>query len=154
MNILIIEDDEFKLGQVAAFVDEELRDAAVVKRQSFQSGLKEAIEGLPDLILLDMSLPIYDITTTEGGYSMHFFAGRDILREISRHRQHTDVIVVTQFEQFGEGKDRMTIVELKEQLANQFPNNYLATVYYHPAREDWKTQLKLLLSRYSSGSSK
>jgi DNA-binding NarL/FixJ family response regulator len=141
MKVLIVEDDEFKLTQLARFVALSLPDARIVERRSYQSGMKEALEGSPDVILLDMNLPNFDITATEGGYETLFFAGRDILLEIKRLLIPSLVIVVTQFDTFGEGPEATTLEELKQRLAEQFPQNYLETIYYHPAQEDWKTKL-------------
>jgi DNA-binding NarL/FixJ family response regulator len=150
MRVLIVEDDALKLAQLAKFAAEELPAAVILQRHSYQSGLEAVMEELPDIVLLDMTLPNFDISATEAGYSTEFFAGRDILREITRYELSPDVIVVTQFEQFGKSNEITTLDELKKQLASQFPKNYIATVYYHPARDDWKTQLRQLLAKYKS----
>jgi hypothetical protein len=51
------------------------------------------------------------------------------------------VIIVTQFEQFGDGKDRVTLQELKEQLAASYPSHYITTVYYQAANSRWMGEL-------------
>jgi DNA-binding NarL/FixJ family response regulator len=148
MKVLIIEDDDFKLKELAKFVEEHITGVHIELRRSYQSGLKAAVEISPELILLDMSLPNFDISRTEAGYGLLFFAGRDILLEIRRFKLSPEVIVVTQFEQFGEGDQLTTLEELRQQLASQFPKNYLATVYYHPAQDDWKNKLRELIQTY------
>lgn len=85
MKLLIIEDDGFKLDQLAKFAKCELPGAEIAERRSYQSGLKEAVESPASILLLDMSLPNFDITATETGYVTRLFAGRDILNELVRH---------------------------------------------------------------------
>jgi hypothetical protein len=46
---------------------------------------------------------------------------------------------VTQFEIFGEGE--LTLGEVRSGLAEQFPDNYVGTVYYNPAHSDWRGEL-------------
>ena len=149
MKVLIVEDDEFKLTQLAKFVGELLDGVRIIKKRSQQSGVKAVIETVPDLVLLDMSLPTFDIGPTEAGYSTEFFAGRNILRELCRYKIASKVIVITQFEQFGEGDEATTLDELRKKLEMQFPDNYIATIYYHPSQEDWKIKLEELIKPFT-----
>lgn len=145
MRILIVEDDEFKLSQLLSFVEAKCLHAAVLAKASYQSGLCAALDWSPDLILLDMNLPNYDTTPTDDGYRTLLFAGREILQELHRLKVRTSVIVVTQFEQFGEGDDVTTLTELSSSLKDQFADSFLGTVYYHPAQEDWKNSLLAII---------
>jgi CheY-like chemotaxis protein len=131
--------DEFKSSQLESFIGSSFPSASVVTKVSYQSGLCEAVENTPDIILLDMNLPNYDPDSSE--VETLLFAGREILQELNRLNICTMVVVVTQFEQFGEGADITTLEELSESLRKEFPGLYVGTVYYHPAQEDWKSAL-------------
>jgi CheY-like chemotaxis protein len=141
MTVLIIEDDPNKLRQISDHIRSLAPSATISERSSYQSGLREIVAEPPELILLDMSMPTYDISPTERGGRTRVYAGRDVLREMQRRGIGSKVIVVTQFESFGEGPTRKTLPELTAELRRGFPENYVTTVYYHPAQSDWKSQL-------------
>lgn len=145
MKILIVEDDPHKSRELMLFVSNVLTVSNIVERQSFQSGLKQAINDSPDLILLDMTMPTFDVSLTDKGGRTRTYAGRDILVELRRRHLTSKVIIVTQFESFGEGHEKKTLNELKAELRSDFPTNYIATVYYHPAATNWKRELEELI---------
>ncbi len=137
MKILIIEDDKFKSEQLYKFVEKYLPDAKVQCHRSYQSGLLAVEEFEPNLILLDMVIPNYDQSESEIGFDVRLFGGVDVLREVKRECSECDVIIVTQFEDFGEGEEKTTFEELKSSLAEEYTGNYVGAVYYHPTRSDW-----------------
>jgi DNA-binding NarL/FixJ family response regulator len=141
MKILVIEDDPNKAQQIITFLKEDLNSSEIIYKKSYQSGLKELYENSFDLVLLDMSLPTYDITPGEDAYKFRHIAGYDILSELKRKRKTSKVIIMTQFERFGEGKQYISLSNLKMTLRKEFPNNYLVTISYHPGRTTWKEEL-------------
>lgn len=145
MKLLIVEDDERKLRTLATFVEELLPDVEVVERHSYQSGLREAVCEKPAIILLDMSLPTFDPDPSGHSGRHRYYAGREMLKELVRRRVPTRAIVVTQFDVFGEGQDQMTLLELESEMSEQFGDEYLGTVYYHPAQSTWRDKLGEML---------
>ena len=141
MEILLIEDDPNKAQQIILFLKEDLISSAITYKRSYQSGLKELYENNFDLVLLDMSLPTYDISPGEDAYKFRHIAGYDILFELKRKRKFAKVIIMTQFERFGEGKQYISLTDLKMILRKEFPDNYLVTIFYHPGRTTWKEEL-------------
>jgi len=145
MKILIIEDDLNKLRQLESAIGAEAeKPHDVSTRGAYQSGLKAALSVDFDLILLDMALPTYDISPTEPGGRFRAYAGREILSELQRRGKRAKVIVVTQFESFGEGKDAMTLEQLRSQLQREYSHNYVDTIFYSASESGWR---KLLLER-------
>lgn len=145
MNILIIEDDQNKIKQIVEYVKTIYDSPSIIKRFSFQSGLKEIINSNFDIIILDMSMPTFDITENDSGGRPKPFAGREILRQMKRRNIKIPVIIVTQFERFGELSTEINLAELKEELYKNFLDNYLGTVYYNPALNSWKDELGEIL---------
>ena len=143
MKILIIEDDPNKAGQLMKFLEEELFSITIVLKKSYKSGLKELLSDDYDLILLDMSMPTFDITIEESGGKPLPFAGKEILRQMKRRNVTIPAIIVTQFESFGEAEKKITLDKLKNELNQEFLQIYIDTIYYNPAGSDWK---KLLLN--------
>ena len=150
MKILIVEDDLNKLQHLEQCLSAKYSDAEIIRARSYQSGLKATLSLAPSFIVLDMTLPTYDVSTTEGGGRPRPFAGREILSEMARKVGHGKVIVVTQFETFGEGTQKKTLAELDAELGRAFPELYIGAVYYHPAQSDWKTSL-LKLAEVAGG---
>ncbi|MFZ1220508.1 MAG: hypothetical protein WAO00_14535 [Chthoniobacterales bacterium] len=141
MRILIVEDDENKLERISQYLEDLPDKPYLTKRKSYKSGLKALLSQPVDLVILDMSLPIFEITRDEDGFEFEPFAGRDLLAEMKRKGIRTKVLVVTQFEAFGEGSDAMKLPELNVSLQETFPDLYLGCVYYTPSRSNWKDEI-------------
>jgi len=148
MEILIIEDDHNKYQHIHNFLDRAIPETKFVTKKSYQSGLREALKKAFDLIVLDMSLPTYDINPPEElGGPFRTYAGEEILFELKRRGHHQAVLIVTQFESFGEGDTSMTLNELKDRLARLFSELYIDTIYYNAFETSWKEELSLIINR-------
>lgn len=143
MKVLIIEDFKPKLEHIIEYIKSIKPKSEIVEKYSFQSGLKSILENEYDLVLLDMSLPTYDIEATEKGGVKRPFAGREILKQMTRKSLSIPVIVITQFDYFGKESNRLSLDELTTQL-KQF-NNFYGTIFYN-AKFDWKNELNKLIN--------
>jgi CheY-like chemotaxis protein len=141
MKFLLIEDDQHKSKQIITFLLENIDVLEIELKKSYQSGLKELLTQSYDLILLDMQLPNFDIKPGEDGYKFRKLAGIDILRELTRKNKLCKVIVITQFETFGEDEYYMNLVNLKQMLKSEFSNLYIDTVFYSPDNSVWQKEL-------------
>lgn len=141
MKILIIEDDPIKLKVIVDFLKVEYSQSIVDNRMSYQSGLKLILKNDFDLILLDMQLPNYDIRPGEDGYKHRPMAGRDILREIKRKKRKTKVIIITQYDSFGENGKTSSLEEWHKSFSEDFSDIYLKTIFYKPGSTSWKVSL-------------
>jgi DNA-binding response OmpR family regulator len=142
MKILLVEDDDNKRTLLTQFVADSLPKAELIVARSLQSGIRKIRTQLADLVLLDMTLPTYDIGPDEPGGSTHAFGGREFLRELRRFKLNVPVIVVTQFQTFGSGHESTTLGALDDELKRDFPSLYRGAVYYHAAIQSWKENLK------------
>jgi CheY-like chemotaxis protein len=145
MRMLLIEDDVNKAEQIAGFVGATFPDWELVVRRAFQSGLKEAIINPPQVILLDMTMPSYEVGPREAGGRERRYAGREILRQLSRRSISVPVIVITQYEQFEEEGEIVALAELVAQLRAEYPVNFVDAVFYQAANASWMERLKTLL---------
>lgn len=148
MKLLLIEDDDNKRKQLGGFVSSTWPTAVVETARSLKSALRALRKSdMPDVVLLDMTLPTFDISAEEAGGSTHAYGGREFLKEVRRFMLPMPVVVVTQYEAFGAGADMMTLNALDSELRRDFPLNYRGYVYYHAAIESWKVQLKDIVER-------
>jgi len=142
MKILIVEDDENKLEKLSQYLTSLPEKHSLIRRKSYKSGWRIIESENLDLVVLDMSLPIFEVSSEEDGFEFEPFAGRDLLAEMKRKGVRVKVLVVTQFEAFGEGADAMKLPELDVLLRQRFPELYLGCVYYSPSQSRWKEEIK------------
>lgn len=145
MKVLIVEDDERKRFQLERFVESLHMGCSIQIAKSYHSALQSIIANRFDFILLDMTMPTYDIGHDEDGGRPQAYAGREILRQLDRRKMSSPVIVVTQYDVFGEGADALTRSQLDRQLRDEHPLTYKGTVYYNAASDEWKAQLRRVI---------
>ena len=142
--VLIVEDDDDKASKLSAYIDVtyDVKNLKVAK--SLQTGLRAALSGDWNLLLLDMTMTNFDRSPSEDGGRPHHFAGREILRRLQREEVHIPAIIVTQFGRFGEESEQVTLTELKHELHSRF-QDYLGTVHYQSNVDEWKDELSRMI---------
>ena len=144
MKILFIEDHPLKQAQINKFVLEKFSDCEIESKNSYISGLKELIKNHNnyDVLLLDISMPNYDISSEDSGGDWMPLAGKNILKEMYLRDIPTKAIVVTMHGSFDDGTK---ITELDSELKREFSDNYIGYVFYSQLNEDWKDKICQLL---------
>lgn len=152
MRVLIVEDDELKRTQLILFLREQYSEFSIDIAKSLHSGLRRILQKNLDLVLLDMTMPTFDIGPAEPGGRPQAYGGREILRQLHRHNIRMPVIVVTQFERFGEDKSSLTRAELDKELCETHRPNYRGLVYYNATTmEEWRKSLASLIDAVLGG---
>ena len=152
MKILIIEDDMDKSAKIITFLKQEFIDnLEIQERHSLRSGLKELIQGESyDLILLDMSMPSFDVNHDEPtGGTPKSFAGRELMAQMILRGIEIPVIVVTQYSSFEEG--RVTLDGLRLEFEDKFGTFFLGAVYYNSTSDCWKQELLSYIQKVDKG---
>jgi len=147
MNILIVEDSEKKLKRLENFILNNVERCSVKKKTSLHDGLKALVEESFDAVILDMTMPTYSTGEKESGGQPRPYAGREILQQMERRNIDVHVLVVTQFERFGDGSDVMTISELDSQLEREHSDNYMGYVQFSWIEEGWRESLSSKLDK-------
>jgi DNA-binding NarL/FixJ family response regulator len=145
MIVVIVEDDENKSKQLRQLIEKWYAEAEVRECRSYQSGLRLLLNEPADLVLLDMSMPTYDLLPGKGGGRIRGFGGRDILAELSRRGKSCRVLVVTQFESFGEGEDTKSLEELTDDLQRDYSDSFFGVIHYDAAQSAWREQLESMV---------
>ena len=143
MKILIVEDNKNKLIKLKEFIQEKIKinDLQIEEAKSFTSGIRKIKQKDWDLIILDMSLPTYDITHRETGGDKKPVAGKEIMKRMLHRNLLVPVIIVTQFETFGENK--LTLDRLNEEFEEEYKEIWRGTVFYEG--DKWKGNFEQLL---------
>jgi CheY-like chemotaxis protein len=140
LKVLVVEDDEDKRLELNQFVKLQLQ-CQVSEARSYQGALKALKMEQFNLILLDMTIPTFDVTPTDSGGRAQPFGGENLLFEMMRREIPTKVIVVTQFDKFGEREKEVLLKDLDLRLAQQFEANYLGAIQYGNSFEGWSDSL-------------
>lgn len=141
MKVLVIEDNPNKLKQIKDFLNEYYIQPQIEESHSFNGGKNKIYEDNWDLILLDMSLPTYDITHTEYGGDKKPVAGKNLMKRMLNRKIFTPVIIITQFETFDD--DRISLDSLNQEFNEKFSSIWKGTIFY--GNDDWNIELKKLL---------
>jgi CheY-like chemotaxis protein len=150
MDILLIEDDQHKARQIEAFLAKRDTSMRVTLTSSVNSGMRALAENKFNLVLMDMSLPTFDIKPGEPGGRPQGFGGLEVLRFMERKALHVPVIVVTQFDKFGSGPDEMDLLSLEKVLREEHPNIFRRLIFFNNASESWKGALANAVEEHSN----
>jgi hypothetical protein len=145
MKILIIEDTDYKAKSIQNLLKELALDSDSVIARSFQSGKRALKELKPELILLDMTIQTSERPDGQTDGRNRIYGGREILAEIEFLDLSARVIVITQFDHFGEPPYSVDVQTLFKQLRERFPKLFVGGVYYNNLNSVWMTDLRRLL---------
>lgn len=143
MQILLIEDNSNKLKQIKRVLTEIYPESNIEEAYSFNSGVRKVYENKWNLIILDMSLPTYDITHTESGGDKKPVAGKNIMKRMLNRKIFVPVVIITQFETFDD--DRISLNSLNAEFQDGFKEIWKGTVFY--GNDDWSIDLKEILDK-------
>ncbi len=137
-KILIVDDDDFKINNIKEVINELEVYYNVTIEKSLNCGLRRIRNETFDIILLDMSMPTFSITDSQNFDS---YGGKTFLKEMKRKKIEIPVIVITQYDIFGEGSSQKTAEKLDKDFKESF-SNYVGMVKYSSIQNDWKLSLK------------
>lgn len=143
-NILIIEDNKNKLKKVKEFVQYQLPYASIHDAISYTGGIRRIYEEEWDLILLDMTLPIYDITPHDNGGDRRPTAGKEIMKRMQNKGKLIPTVIITQFDTFGE--NGLTIASLNDEFSYELNDIWKGTVNYVDASNEWQVELMSIIT--------
>lgn len=146
MRILLVEDDKKKADDIKLFLLQSLDNVTVTVKESYQSGIRELLKGIHDLLLLDMSIPTWDRSVDERGGNFEKFGGYKILKESKRKGIIIQTILVSMFDDFSSNESTITLKDIDIGLRNEFNPFYIGHVYYNASEENWKEMLSLLIN--------
>lgn len=147
MNLLIVEDEEPKREAILAAVSSRFVWSSVATAHSVRSAIQRIRECCPDLLLLDMSLPTFDISPGEPGGRPQGEGGIEVLRFLDMSEINISTIVVTGYDAFRK-KDgqRIGFEKLGMELRNDFPLFFKGLVHFDPIRGVWTNELHTAIS--------
>jgi CheY-like chemotaxis protein len=152
LNILIVEDEVPKSTQIELFLRGLCIPMNIRSAKSVNSALDSLDDEVPDLLLLDMSLPTLDvdISNKESGGRPQGFGGIEVLRHMKYSSISCPTIVITGYEAFPREGGGLDITQLRLELEEEFPNILHDVLHYNSTYETWKSELKIAFERFKS----
>lgn len=141
MKILLVEDDEHKMNDIIMYLKTTMKDVKIDTAYSIASGVETAMGNLYDLILLDMTIPNFDITETSDGGKSYKNGGEIIVKELLDEDVDFRCAIITQYETFN----NETIDQIGQRMKVLCGDNYFGYVKYSTSDDSWKNSLKKLI---------
>lgn len=149
MTILLVEDEISKCRSIANYLHDILQEVKISEAHSITSAIIHIRQHSYDYLLLDMSLPLFDNTDLSHSDTNEFdtFGGTAVLDEIDRLRLPCKVILITAFDTLGEGTSQISLSEVTINLKEDYPDNFIGSVFYNVSLLTWKQELSRLLAK-------
>ncbi len=141
MKLLLVEDDEHKMNDIISFIDTLKKNIIVEIARSVESGVQAAVDNRYDLVLLDMTIPNFDITEKSDGGKSYKNGGEIIVKELIDEEVAFRCAVITQYETFN----NETIDQISQRIRQLCGDNYLGYVKYSTNTESWRQGIKELI---------
>lgn len=142
MKILIIEDNVYKRAKITSYLDTKYKDLIFYEEAaSYASAIQKIEQDTYDCLILDMSMPTYDVSKTESGGRFRVFGGKEILKQLKRKGLLIKFILLTQYSTFSEPQNNKTLNEITQELKNLFPLHFIRSIFYDTTSSLWKDEL-------------
>ena len=145
MRILIVEDNNNKLKQIREYIESQYKRFDIHDAVSYTGGLRRIYDEQWDIILLDMTLPVYDVGMQDNGGDKKSIAGKEIMQRMLNRGIVVPTIIITQFDTFGDNE--VSIEQLNELFGNEMQSIWRGTVNYEASGSRWKDALRMLISK-------
>lgn len=141
MRILLVEDDKHKMNDIITYLDTFKQKIEVKTACSVESGVQSAVDTPYDLLLLDMTIPNFDITEKSDGGKSYKNGGEIVVKELLDEEVDFRCAIITQYETFN----NETIDQINQRIRKLCQANYFGYVKYSTDNDSWKAKLKDLI---------
>ncbi len=150
VHILLVEDETPKSTHIERFLKTMAPNIDITLAKSVNSALDALDAKVPDLLLLDMSLPTFDVGGRESGGRPQGFGGIEILRYMTLSEIYCPTIVITGYEAFfREAGKPVDLSQIRSELKEEFPNHLRGVLHYNSTYDEWKIQLRNTLAVFN-----
>lgn len=151
MRVLLIEDEDPKLAGILRYLNEHHPSFEVSVCRSVKTGLASLKSSLPNLLLLDMSLPTFDISEREPGGRPQGFGGIEIVRYLDSIDASVPTIVLSAYEAFARDGKNIQLKTLGSELMRDYPSLISGIVYFNPIHGVWGAELTEAIEHCKKG---
>lgn len=146
-QILLVEDEAPKRHHIENLLRDLTPRARILIARSVNSALDVLDKDAIDLLILDMSLPTFDVGERERGGRPQGFGGTEVLRNMTMSEIGCPTVVITGYEGFvREGGSTVDLTQLRAELLEEFPSVLRAVLHYNSTFDEWKRVLSATLT--------
>jgi len=138
METLLVEDDEFKAADLMRSLEKARPGLPIHRAASVTSAMRAVTASEFSLVVLDMSLPTFDLSGPGGGGSPQSQGGLEVLRLARRKNHSCPFIIVTQYPDIEIDGFDVPLAKAAAILSKKFGANVLACVAYEFDRANWR----------------
>ncbi|MDC5626366.1 response regulator [Acinetobacter sp. 12966] len=149
MNILLVEDEIPKKEHIKSFIATLFKEIeceySIDVVCSVNSALDWIEESIPDLLILDMSLPTFDINLEkkEFGGNPQGFGGIEVLKNLKIDKIICKTLIITGYEAFSKKDSKpIDINTIKSDLLMKYPEYIIDVLHFNSTYDTWKVKLK------------
>lgn len=147
MRVLLVEDEGPKRQHIQQFCEEVFPELTVDWTGSVRGATDFLTKTTPDLILLDMSLPTFQIGAKEKGGRPQGTGGIEVIRFIDMMDLRIPIVVVTAYPAISIEGRQHTLEEIDLILKTDHQLNYCGLVYFNSVYSTWRSDLEALLKK-------
>jgi CheY-like chemotaxis protein len=137
LQLLLVEDEDPKRRHIASFVKEVMPNAELKTARSVRAALDSLDERVPDLLILDMSLPTFDVGENESGGRPQGFGGLELMRNMELEEIACPVVVLTGYDAFTKAGGQVGLNALNAELTAAHPLIFKGLIHFNSAYGDW-----------------
>lgn len=142
MRIVIAEDDDPKYQRILGVISSNFPDAVIVAAPAANAALNALRAETPDLLVLDMSLPTFEVGRGEPGGRPQDFGGLEVMDHMDVEGIVCPTVIVTQHEGFPLAKGEVASrTEVTSMAQAEHPDTFIGLVYYRSVANDWESEL-------------
>jgi DNA-binding NarL/FixJ family response regulator len=146
IEVVFAEDDESKRLNVESFLSKMELGLRIVGSRSVRSTIDLLRAREPQILLLDMSLPTFDISREESGGRPQSAGGIEVLDFMCHADLDVATVIITQHEAFDYNGGTISVNDLKLRLAERYRGKFTALIQYNTISGFWRRDLLSALS--------
>jgi CheY-like chemotaxis protein len=144
--VLVVEDEAPKLAHIQKLIQGLMPTGTVQVARSVNSAIDALERQTPDLLILDMSLPTFDVGERESGGRPQGFGGIEVLRHMMMAELSCPTIVLTGYEAFPrEAGGTVELNQLRSDLMVEFSGALRGVLHYNSTYDEWRIELQKIL---------
>lgn len=147
MILMLAEDEDSKREKIRNFLRDAFPRADLMETKSVRSTIKALrADRLPNLLILDMSLPTFDIAAGEPGGRPQGFGGIEVVRHLERDGTNIPFIVVTQHPAIPKDGKMIELAGMEEMVRRESPRCFRGLIYYSALSGNWQSELLIMMN--------
>jgi|JI9StandDraft_2_1071091.scaffolds.fasta_scaffold03889_5 CheY-like chemotaxis protein len=147
LRVLIVEDIETKRLSMTHLVESVFSPVEVHCAASVKSAIQLLDQHSYSLVLLDMSLPTFDLSKLEGGGTPRPRGGVELFAHLDGAGVEVPIVVVSAYGALEERGSLISLDEISKRLMRNYPGLFRGSVLFDSVYTVWADELSALIRK-------